>query len=281
MGAAVLLMAYGSPDSLDQMEPFLRDVLKGRPVSPETVRIFQDRYRTFGGRSPLLDISRRQAAQLEAVLGMPVRVGMRHWHPFIAEAARDLGDPIVGLPLAPQYSRFSVGEYHRALRETASARVIGVDQWHREPKFLDAWADRILAALKTHSPDALLFTAHSVPEDPADPYAGQLRETVEGILRRIPPVRWAFAYQSASTAPVRWLGPDVDSKLRELRADGVRRLVAVPISFVSDHAEVLYDLDHLHRKSARELGMTLDRCESLNEHPLLIQALSDVVRSVL
>ncbi len=281
MKPAVLLMSYGSPDTLDRMEEYLRHVLRGRPVPDETVQTFQERYRTFGGKSPLLEISRRQAAALQSLLGIPVRVGMRHWHPFIAEAVAGLGDPIVGLALAPQFSRFSVGEYHRALREATSSRIIAIDHWHLQPKFLDAWADRIASGLKRVGPDAVLFTAHSVPEDPEDPYARQLRETIEGILPRIPKVRWDFAYQSASSAPVPWLGPDVEAKLKELRAAGVRSVLAAPIGFVSDHAEVLYDLDHLHRRSALDLGMTLGRAESLNDHPLLIQALADVVRGVL
>ena len=281
MSAAVLLMAYGSPDSPDQMGEFLQDVFRGRPVPEATVREFQDRYRLFGGRSPLLDISRRQAQTLEKLLSIPVRVGMRHWRPTIREAAQDLGDPIVGLSLAPQYSRFSVGEYHHALQQATSARLILVDSWHTQPKFLQAWAERIRAGLQRDAPDVLLFTAHSVPEDPADPYARQLQETVQGILPLLPEVAWEFAYQSASSAPLKWLGPDVDTRLKELSNRGARNVMAAPVSFISDHAEVLYDLDHLHRRSAEALGMRLTRCESLNDHPLLIGALADVVREVL
>lgn len=281
VSAAVLLMAYGSPDSPEQMGEFLRDVFRGRPVPEATVREFQARYRLFGGRSPLLDISRRQAEALERILDLKVRVGMRHWHPYIREAAKDLGNPIVGLALAPQYSRFSVGEYHQDLRASSSARLILVESWHNRPSFLAAWAQRIRAGLERYRPDALLFTAHSVPEDREDPYALHLQETVQGILPLIPSVRWEFAYQSASRAPLKWLGPNVDTRLRELQAAGVRKVMAAPVSFVSDHAEVLYDLDHLHRKAAEDLGMTLVRCESLNDHPLLIQAMADLVREVL
>jgi protoporphyrin/coproporphyrin ferrochelatase len=281
VSAAVLLMAYGSPDSPEQMGEFLRGVFRGRPVRSATVREFQERYRLFGGRSPLAEISQRQAQALEQLLGMTVRVGMRHWRPTIREAAKDLGDPIVGLALAPQYSRFSVGEYHRALEEAASSRLILVECWHRQPKFLEAWAERIRAGLDREAPDVLLFTAHSVPEDPADSYSLHLQETVQGILPLIPAVRWEFAYQSASSAPLRWLGPDVDTRLKELRDQGHRKVMAAPVSFISDHAEVLYDLDHLHRRSAEALGMVLTRCESLNDHPLLIEALADVVREVL
>jgi ferrochelatase len=281
MGASVLLMAYGSVESVEDMSDFLKDVFRGRPVREETVREFQDRYRLFGGRSPLLEISQRQAEALQRRLGLTVRVGMRHWRPYIADVVRGMSEPVVGLSLAPQYSRFSVGEYQHALKAAFPGRVINVDHWHLQPRFLEAWADRIRAGLAKHRPDALLFTAHSVPEDPGDPYALHLRETREGILPLIPSVAWDFAYQSASSAPLKWLGPDVDTKLGELHARGARRIMAAPISFVCDHAEVLYDLDHLHRKSAQALGMSLTRCESLNDHPLLIEALSDAVREVL
>jgi len=281
MSASVLLMAYGSVESVDEMGDFLKDVFRGKPVREATVREFQERYRLFGGRSPLLDISKRQAEALEKLLGIPVRVGMRHWHPYIADVVKEMTEPIVGLSLAPQYSRFSVGEYQHALKTAFSGRIINIDQWHLQPKFLEAWADRIREGLERHRPEALLFTAHSVPEAPGDPYAQHLKETREGILPLIPAVRWDFAYQSASSAPLKWLGPDVDTKLKELREQGIRKVMAAPISFICDHAEVLYDLDHLHRKSAEDLGMTLTRCESLNDHPLLIQALAAAVRESL
>jgi len=281
MSASVLLMAYGSVESVEEMGDFLKDVFRGRPVREETVREFQARYRLFGGRSPLLEISRRQAAALEKRLGIPVRIGMRYWRPYIAEVVKGMGEPVIGLSLAPQFSRFSVGEYQQALKAAYPGRIIPIHHWHLQPRFLDAWAERIRAGLERDRPDVVLFTAHSVPEDPDDPYARHLAETREEILARIPGVTWEFAYQSASSAPLKWLGPDVDTKLGEMAGKGVRKVLAAPISFICDHAEVLYDLDHLHRKSAEELGMSLTRCESLNDHPLLIQALADAVREVL
>src|SRR5262249_12528109 len=158
--------------------------------------------------------------------------GMHHWHPTIGEAAQSFGDPIVGLALAPQYSRFSVGEYHHALKEATSSRLLLVRDWHRQPQFLQAWAETIRAWLEKDSPDVLLFTAHSVPEDPEDPYARHLQETIAGILPHLPALRWEFAYQSASSAPLKWLGPDVDARLRALRGQGARKVLAAPISFV-------------------------------------------------
>src|SRR5262245_36242415 len=171
MISSVLLMAYGSPDSPEQMGEFLRGVFRGREVPEATVAEFQARYRLFGGRSPILDISRRQASHLQRRVGCPVAVGMRHWHPFIREAVAGMKGPILGLPLAPQYSRFSVGEYHQALRAATGESLVLVDRWHQEPGLLDAWADRIRDGIRRDRPDLVLFTAHSVPEDPGDPYA--------------------------------------------------------------------------------------------------------------
>lgn len=278
---SVLLMAYGSPESVDQMAPYLKNVMKGRPASPAMVREFQERYRSFGGCSPLLQISRRQAEALEKKLGIPVRVGMRYWHPYIADVVGGLQGRIIGLCLAPQHSKASVAGYLKAFRAAASGPVTEIPYWHRQPKFLAAWADRIRAGLEQHRPEVLLFTAHSVPEDAEDPYPGHLQETIDGILPDIPAIPWHFAYQSASSAPLKWLGPDVDQKLGELAAAGVTRVMAAPISFVSDHAEVLFDLDQLHKESAEKMGITLTRCASLNDHPLLIQALADTVCEVL
>jgi ferrochelatase len=268
-------MSFGTPDSLDQMGDFLRQVFKGRPVSEQTIRAFQERYKTFGGRSPLLDISKRIAAALEKELGVPVRVGMRNWHPFIADAVQGLGDRIIGVCLAAQYSPHSVSKNFEALRAAAS-NVVDIPSWHRQPKFLEAWNEVVSEGLQTHRPDVVLFTAHSIPEEGAEPYPTQLRETMDAITT--PGVRREFAYQSASPTGATWLGPDVDEKLKELRG---RRVMAAPIGFTCDHAEILYDLDHLHRKTAERLGIAWSRCRSLNDHPKLIQALAAAVREKL
>lgn len=280
MKPGVLLMAHGSPDSPDQMGEYLRNIFKTRPVSDEMIEAFKKRYATFGGRSPLLDICRRQAAALEAILKIPVRVGMRHWHPTIADVAKTLGNPIVGLPLAPHYSVWSTKKYLDDLRASAvtNVEILTVERWHRQAKFLEAWADRIRAGLERHKPEAVVFTAHSIPSKDKEPYDSELRETIDGILPRLSKFRWAFAYQSASPGAKDWLGPDVDETVSKL---GATRVMAAPIGFVCDHAEVLYDLDVLHRQNAEKIGVTLTRCESLNDHPLLIEALAAAVREVL
>jgi len=259
----VLLMSYGSPDRIEDMEPYLRNVLVRRPTTPGIVAEFQDRYRQIGGRSPLLDVSRAQARALESFLKVPVYVGMRHWTPYIREAAdqarRDGVGRLVGLALAPQYSPVSVGAYHEALEATGMPCAL-VREWHLEPPLLRYWREA------TRGREFVLFTAHSVPVEGAGPYPGQLAE-MAGAIASGP---HALAYQSRSPSPVPWLGPEIPEVLGTLSG----RVSVAPIGFVSDHVEVLYDLDILHRRQAEGRGLRWERLPMPNDHPLLIEALA-------
>lgn len=270
MKTGILLMAHGSPDSVDQMGDYLRRILTRRPPTPEIIAEFQDRYRQIGGRSPLLDITRRQAANLQKKLGMPVYVGMRHWTPTIREAVEQAGrdgvERLVGLPLAPQYARVSVGAYHAELEKTGFP-ALHVKSWHLEPALLEYWKREVKGK------EFVLFTAHSIPADGAEPYPMHLAE----MVRAIGAGPHAFAYQSKSPSPVPWLGPEVPETLRMLRG----RISVAAIGFISDHVEVLYDLDILHRKQAQELGLGWDRLPMPNDDPLLIEALASAVGKVL
>jgi len=274
----VLLMAHGTPDSLDQMEEYLRIVMTHRPPTPEFVREMRRRYESFGGRSPLTEICTRQAAALQKLLGWPVRVGMRTWHPFIRDQAPRLeGEPLIGLPLAPHFSKVSVGAYQAALRAAApNRRLAPVESWQLEPALIELWARRIRDKLRPGA--TLLFTAHSVPVADGDPYPEQVRETARAVAARLSDVKWDLAWQSRSPAPGRWLEPDVDSKLASL---GAREVLVAPIGFLCDHAEILYDLDVLHRETARRLGIAFERCEMPNDDPLLIDALAAVARKAI
>ncbi len=267
MKTGVLLMAHGSPDRLEEMEEFLRGILTRRPPTPALVVEFQDRYRQIGGRSPLLDVIRRQAEALEGVLRMPVYVGMRHWRPTIREAVdrarREGVERLVGLVLAPQYARVSVGAYHEELRRTGVECVL-VSHWHLEPPLLEYWRQA------TRGREFVLFTAHSIPAEGAEPYPTHLAEMVRAIASG----PHALAYQSRSPSPVPWLGPEIPDVLPALRG----RVSVAPIGFVSDHVEILYDLDILHRRQAEALGLVWERLPMPNAHPLLIQALAGAVR---
>jgi len=268
--SAVLLMAHGSPFSVDQMGDYLRRVLTRKPPTPELIAEFQDRYRQIGGRSPLLDISLKQGRALEKKLGVKVYVGMRHWAPLIKDvvekARKDGVDRLIGLPLAPQYSRVSVGAYHAELEKTGIP-CLNVRDWHLEPALLEYWRGA------TKGKEFVLYTAHSIPADGAEPYPTQLREMVAAIVSG----PHAFAYQSKSPSPIPWLGPEVPDVLKTLKG----RISVAPIGFVSDHVEVLYDLDILHKNQAEALGLTWDRLPMPNADPLLIEALASAAKKVL
>lgn len=294
---AVVLMAYGSPTRPEDVEPYLTDIRGGEKPSPEAVADLERRYRAIGGRSPLNDITERTARALEKRLrtgGTDTRVfvGMRHWHPFIRETVEGIGrggyHHILGIALAPHYSRGSVGAYEEALRSAASisapaANVAMVREWHLHPRFLDAWA-KAIAAARAHTPfsddnSIVLFSAHSLPERIAsegDLYPTQLLETSEALARRLGLRRWDFAYQSAGSRGV-WLGPRIGDRIDELARAGVRAIVSAPIGFVSDHLEVLYDLDIAVRGRCEAAGVAWTRPQMPNDSADLVDALADCV----
>lgn len=295
----VLLMAYGGPNALDEVEPYLLDVRGGRPPSPALVAEVRERYRLIGGRSPLLDLTRQQAAALERALNAQggrfrVAVGMRHWHPYIKEALAQMAAEgirrLVAIPMAPHYSRLSVGAYIRKAEEARAEldvplEVHYVESWNDEPLYIQALAEKVIQALRRFPAEIrgqvpILFTAHSLPQRilaEGDPYQEELMETVAGVVQHLGLVHWRFAYQSAGASPEPWLGPDVAAVLNDLAAIGQRHVLIAPVGFVCDHVEVLYDIDILYRQQAEKLGMHLERTESLNTSPLLIQALANLV----
>lgn len=274
MKTGVLLMAHGSPDSVDQMEEYLRHVMTRRPPTPQFVAEMQGRYRQIGGRSPLLDITCEQAAELSHELAMPVYVGMRHWSPFIKDtvdrARREGIQRLIGLALAPHYADVSVGAYHRVLREAAGdIELVLIKSWATEPHLLDLWSSRLEPGVN------VLFTAHSVPVEGAEPYPTEVQATIRGILDRVP-VKAHFAWQSKSPSPIPWLGPEIPEVLPRLKGQEV---VVAPVGFIADHVEVLYDLDILHRAQAQEFKIDWTRVPMPNNHPLLVQALAETVRA--
>lgn len=283
----VLLAAHGTPESLDEMAEYLRLVRGGRPPSPELVEEMRHNYAAIGGRSPLTDVTRAQAGALRAELGVPVLFGMRNWKPFLADAleearAAELTDLVV-VPMAPQYSSLSVAKYRQAVE---AARPAGmslrfVDSWHAEPLLLEAFAERVSAALAAGPADAVVFTAHSLPRraiEEGDPYAEQVKVTAAGVAGRARLAEYHQAWQSAGRTPEPWLGPSLEERLTELAAEGKKSVLVAPIGFVCDHTEVLFDIDVQAREFARAKGMSLRRTESLNTSPAFIRALAAVVR---
>ncbi len=285
MSDAVILMAYGSPSTPEDIRPYFEDVRGGRSVSDEAVAELAERYRRIGGRSPLDEVTEAQRAALERELGVPVFVGMKHWQPRIAEAVERAleggATRLIGVVLAPHYSRMSVGEYRERLEAALSGReaeLVLVESWHDDPAFVEVVADRVRGT------DAwVIFTAHSLPERilaSGDPYREQLLETSRLVAARAGLDRWSFAFQSASTTGEPWLGPDILDELERLAGEGVRKVLVAPVGFVSDHLEILWDLDVEARERAQELGLELARIESMNDDPAFIGALAGVVQEV-
>ena len=252
-------MAYGTPNSLDEVEPYYTDIRGGRKPSPENLQELTERYRRVGGRTPLLDITRSQGQALQEQLGNGFRVyiGMKHWHPYIAEAVEEIvrcgSGRVVALALAPHYSRFSIDGYVQRVRDAiqksgAQLDVAFVESWNDHPLFLNAVAEQMEAARNqfgdvTWGDIQVIFSAHSLPErilQSNDPYPRELEETCAGVAALVGLRRegWRFAYQSAGRTGERWLGPDILETLVQIAAEGHRRVLIAPIGFVADHLEV-------------------------------------------
>ncbi len=294
----VLLLAHGGPDSLEDIEPFLRNIRGGRGFSPKLLEEIPGRYRQIGGRSPLLDISRRQAQALEKELQgkgrFRVYLGMRNWRPFIPQAMEEIKQDgvtrLLAMCLAPQNSRMSVGQYFEHVQQArkelgCEIPVSFVKSYHREPMLIEAFAQKLRDVIALFppigdGPVSVIFTAHSLPEKilaNGDPYDTEVRETAAAVARCCGLVNWRFAYQSQGATPEPWLGPKVESLIAELSQSGCRQGIVAPIGFVSDHVEVLWDIDVFFRQFAKERGIELRRTESLNDSPAFIHALAHVV----
>ena len=290
----VLLMAYGTPNSEDDMEPYLTDIRRGHKPTKDALEDLKERYRRIGGLSPLLDISNAQASALEKTLnsrGVRARVyvGMKHWHPYIREVipriANDGIRRIIALALAPHYSQVSIGGYKQALDQSlvvaGNLSVNFVDSWYDHPLFLRAVAEKVNLALEGFSEGVnILFTAHSLPErilDRNDPYPSQLRSSCQAVSNMLKLDRWSFAYQSAGRTAEKWLGPDILDSLKEISECGKTvNVLVIPIGFVADHLEILYDIDVEAQEFAKTHGLTLKRTESLNTSQTFISALADI-----
>jgi ferrochelatase len=297
MKQAVILLAYGGPESLDDIPAYLLDIRGGRPTPQELIDDISHRYAQIGGRSPLLDITREAAANVAAQIGLPVYVGMRHWKPYIADVVAEMIaggiEHIVAICMAPHYSMFSIGKYREKLEQAVEQcqaetgqdiAVSFVESWHTQPDYLGGIVANVRQTL-TRWPAAerarvkVVFSAHSLPAfilDKGDPYDSQLRETaglLAGMLS-LPDDRWTFSYQSAAKTGMPWLGPQIEALVPELAAAGERDLLIAPIGFIADHVEILYDIDIGVQAIARAHGVRVERPPMLNASRPLVDALS-------
>lgn len=282
-----MLMAYGSPERLEDVPAYYEDIRGGRPVPEERVQELVERYRRLGieERSPLNEVTEETRAALERELGIPVFTGMKHWQPRIPEAAEGAlstgADRIAGLVLAPHYSRLSIGDYRRRLEQALAGRaeLVFVESWHAEPGLVEFLAGRVRGT------DAhVVFTAHSLPAGvltQADPYEDELLATSRLVAEQARLERWSFSYQSASETGEPWLGPDIVEHLEDLYGRGVRHVLVCPVGFVADHLEILWDLDTEAAATARDLGMDLERIDMPNADPAFVDVLAGIVRGAL
>ena len=301
---AVLLLAHGTPETVEQIPEYLLNVTGGRPIPQEVIDEIKHRYSLIG-HSPLTEITQQQGKLVEAEMAasgkqVPVYVAMRNWAPYIADVVRQMrADGIESaavLCLAPQNSRTSVGLYRRAV-ESDSLRIDFTEAWAGHPLLIEAFAERLRPAWtklsdEVGAPVPVLFTAHSVPcrtiQAPAnskdgqggDPYAVEAKRTAALVAASVPGIpHWYFAFQSQGASGGNWIGPTVESTLESLAASGVKTLMLQPIGFLCDHVEILYDVDILFRETAAKLGMRLERPESLNDSVTLARAIADLARS--
>jgi len=300
---SVLLMAYGAPEAMAEVRPFLQNVLRGLPVPRERFDEVERHYERIGGKSPLNALTQRQAQGLRALLAragpdLPVYVGMRFARPHLYTAIRDMiragHRRAVGIVLAPYRSEPSFEKYQEAVREVLAAagpevapRVEFVEPWFDHPLFASAQAEEVRKALEVLPGDhqgaaRLVFTAHSIPLALAtrSPYVQQIETVCAKVARAVGERPWLLAWQSRSGDPrTPWLEPDLGTVLRRLRDEGASEVVVCPVGFISDHVEVLYDLDVEAAQVCQGLGLRMVRAGTVNDHPLFLRALADLVRS--
>ena len=287
MKAAVVLMAYGSPERLADVPAYYADIRGGHPIAPENLADLVERYRRLGieDSSPLNAITEETRAALERELGLPVYSGMKHWTPRIADAVDAAlakgADELVGLVLAPHYSAMSIAGYRTQL-ETAlagRAQLCFVESWHDEPGFVE------LLAARVRGTDAhVVFTAHSLPARiiaAGDPYRDQLLKTARLVAEAAGLTEWSFSFQSESPTGEPWLGPDILDHLTELHSHGVNDVLVCPIGFVSDHLEIRWDIDTEAQEKAAELGLQLTRIEMPNAGAEFVRTLAEIAKRAL
>lgn len=292
----ILVMAYGGPNYIDEVESYLLDVRGHRPTAPEIIREVRERYRQIGGRSPILEKTQEQAAALESALNtnggeFKAFVGMRHWHPYIKDTLAEMQaqgiERAVGLVMAPHYSRMSIEAYFKKIGEAeAPIEIAPIKDWHLLPGYLDALVSRVCAALERFPADIrsqvpVIFSAHSLPQrilEWNDPYPDQLHETVDAVMQRLGDQPHDFAFQSAALSNEPWLGPDAAVLIERYAEQGQKNIISCPIGFVCEHVEVLYDIDIVYQRLARSLGVRLERIEMVHTAPQMMAGLAELIR---
>ena len=295
----VFLMAHGAPESVDDIPEYLRNIRGGTESTPDTIQIIRDRYEQIGGKSPLREITEELCSRLESFLNQQepqfkVYCGMRNWSPYICDEVRRMKEDgvkkVVALCLAPQFSTWSTRLYFEVFKEALKNCDAGdmdvsyIGSWADHPLLIDAFAEKYRLALEKLGTNAektvrTIFTAHSIPSESiefGDPYPEEFDKTINKLVERVQPNQWYKAYQSQGMIPIPWLGPTVESVLDKIARQGSKTVLMVPVGFVCDHVEILFDIDIEFDQYARERKLKLHRTESLNLSPTFIEALASV-----
>jgi protoporphyrin/coproporphyrin ferrochelatase len=289
----VLVMAYGTPRTLDDVEPYYTDIRRGRPPPPKLLAELTDRYRAIG-RSPLLEVTGAQARGIQERVGAKTYLGQKHAAPFIkqavAEMASDAVDNAVGFVLAPHFSKMSIGDYEERARRAAdevgwSGRLRMVSSWHLEPGYVRWLASEVTGALgalpeRARIEAEVVFSAHSLPQrivQSGDPYADQLAETAEAVAKEADLTRWRVAWQSAARTDDAWLGPDIGDLMPQLASEGATGVVVCPCGFVADHLEILYDVDIEARRAAERAGLAFARTAMPNDRAEFLDIAAGII----
>ena len=297
----VLIMAYGGPNSMDELPGYLSDIRSGRPTTPAVLDEISNNYRQIGGKSPLMEFSQRQVAAVTAKLDPAlyrVYLGMRHWSPWIEEVVGQMIEDgithAISVVLAPHFSKLSVAKYQGKVADGlemyhGKIEFEHIASYHDAPKLIQALANRVEIGLAEWPADEredvhVVFSAHSLPErilTMGDPYDSQLRETARLVAAKagLSSDRWSWSYQSAGRSPEPWLGPQIQEHLPIIAGEGIKKVISIPVGFVSDHVEILYDIDIQAQTVARELGMRLVRPPALNDDPLFIETLAELIQA--
>ena len=293
----IFLMAHGAPESTDDIPEYLKTIRGGKESTPETIQIIRDRYEQIGGKSPLREITAELADRLEKFLNQEglqfkVYVGMRNWSPYIRDEVKRMKEDgiekVIALCLAPQFSTWSTKLYFNAFKEALKdcggedIDVHFVASWANHPLLIDVFAEKYREALAKLNGESVytIFTAHSIPSESielGDPYDQEFNKTVQLLVDRVKPNNWYQAYQSQGMIPVPWLGPTVESVLDKISRIGSKTVLIVPVGFVCDHVEILFDIDIEFKKYAKDKKLKLHRTESLNFSPTYIEALASIV----
>lgn len=297
----VLIMAYGGPNSLEELPGYLSDIRTGRPTTPAVLDEISNNYAQIGGKSPLMEYTTQQIEAIGSYLDSDkyqIYLGMRHWAPWIEEVVGQMIEDgitrAISMVLAPHFSSMSIAKYQKKIKAglemyRGQIEFVNIDSYHDVPGLINPLADRVAEGLSRWPEEErndvhVVFSAHSLPVriiKEGDPYDSQLRETAALVAEKsgLSDDQWSWSYQSAGRSPEPWLGPQLEDYVPELAEKGIKNIISIPVGFVSDHVEILFDIDIEAQEAAQENGVRLERPPALNTEPVFMEQLADLIKA--